>query len=124
MLMKGSGEKSLKAISKGAPLKIKIDASSSYAGKLGPALILNQNPFFEMAYRLSPGLGTGAHQGQFFVYFKKYQKPGFVFIIDILPALQRLQQFRILLFCDLGQKKAFAFVTGSFFNEHVTGMGI
>jgi hypothetical protein len=39
----------LEAISKGAPLKIKIDASSSDAGKLDSALILNQNPFFEMA---------------------------------------------------------------------------
>jgi hypothetical protein len=51
---------------------------------------------------LSSGLGTGAHQGQLFVYFKKYQKPGFIRLTDILSALQGLQQFRILLFCELG----------------------
>jgi hypothetical protein len=33
----------------GAPFKILIEASSSYAGKLGPAANLNQNLFFEMA---------------------------------------------------------------------------
>jgi hypothetical protein len=31
-----------------APKYNKIDAESSYAGKLGPAAILNQNPIFEM----------------------------------------------------------------------------
>jgi hypothetical protein len=64
------------------------------------------------------------NQGQFFVYLKKYQEFGFVLLIDILPALQGLQQFRILLFSGLGQKKAFAFVTGTFFNKQVTGLGI
>jgi hypothetical protein len=39
----------LEAIAKGPQLTIKIDGSSSYAGKLDSALILNQNPFFEMA---------------------------------------------------------------------------
>jgi hypothetical protein len=36
-----------------APKYNKIDAESSNAGKLGPAAILNQNPFFEMDSRKS-----------------------------------------------------------------------
>jgi hypothetical protein len=41
------------ALREGTLLIIKIDVSSSYAGKLGPAANLNQNPFFEMASSIS-----------------------------------------------------------------------
>ena len=43
--------------------RIRSDGESSYAGKLGPAAILNQNPIFEMASGLALTkkliLGTG-----------------------------------------------------------------
>jgi hypothetical protein len=39
----------LEAISKGAPLIIKIGASSSYAGKIDPAASLDPHPFAEIA---------------------------------------------------------------------------